>query len=137
GTGGADAAKALELYRDKERRPDVRLAIVWAAIRNGHGRAKSLVAQMINDSDETIRLAAARGAMLWQDKNVYEDLLALIENPSPSSRGAAAEALGRLGDKRAVEPLLNALGKPVDHVLEHSLTYALIEIADANATKAG
>ncbi len=49
----------------------------------------------------------------------------------------AAEALGRIGDARAVPQLLAASAAPVDRVLEHSLTYALIEIGDPASTAAG
>jgi putative heme-binding domain-containing protein len=51
----------------------------------------------------------------------------------------AAEALGRIGDKTAVAPLLAAAGRLTasapDRILEHSLIYALIEIADPVATR--
>src|SRR5262249_5953031 len=46
-------------------------------------------------------------------------------------------ALGRIGDPAAVPALFAALASPADHVLEHSLTYALIEIADPHGTAAG
>lgn len=47
-----------------------------------------------------------------------------------AQRRAAAEALGRLGDASALEPLLAALGQvdPADRALQHSLIYALWEI---------
>jgi hypothetical protein len=53
------------------------------------------------------------------------------------NRRAAAEALGRIGDNAAVPALLAASGQPADRVLEHSLTYALIQIADLERSKAG
>jgi putative membrane-bound dehydrogenase-like protein len=45
----------------------------------------------------------------------------------------AAEGLGRLRDRSAVPALLNAIGQTAltDPILSHSLTYALIETADA------
>ena len=49
----------------------------------------------------------------------------------------AAEALGRIGDNKAVRALLEAAGKADDRILEHSITYALIEIGDPKATEAG
>jgi len=49
----------------------------------------------------------------------------------------AAEGLGRLREKRAVPPLLRATGFSDDAVLQHSLIYALIEIADPTTTRAG
>ena len=66
-------------------------------------------------------------------------MLLLLHNPSLHNRRAAAEALGRIGDHSAVPELLKALGEPSapDRVLEHSLTYALIEIADPRATAEG
>ena len=55
----------------------------------------------------------------------------------PPSQRAAAEALGRVGDARAVADLLAIARSPLDRALEHSVTYALIEIADPSATAAG
>ena len=55
----------------------------------------------------------------------------------PAVRRAAAEALGRIGDRRAVPALLTAAALPLDRVGEHSVTYALIEIADPESTSAG
>ena len=55
---------------------------------------------------------------------------------SPAVQRVAAEALGRIGDARAVPGLIAASASPTDRVLEHSLTYAMIEIDDAAATAA-
>jgi putative membrane-bound dehydrogenase-like protein len=49
----------------------------------------------------------------------------------------AAEGLGRLMDKRGVLPLLRCSGLTTDSFLQHSLTFALIEIAAPAATRAG
>ena len=49
----------------------------------------------------------------------------------------AAEGLGRLREKRAVAPLLHASAASDDAVLQHSLIFALIEIAEPAATRAG
>ena len=55
------------------------------------------------------------------------------------NRRAAAEALGRIGDKSAVPTLLKVAGgrRSNDPILWHSCTYALIEIADPTGTAAG
>ena len=47
--------------------------------------------------------------------------------------------MGRIGDKSAVPELLKALGElsAPDRILEHSLTYALIEVDDPKGTSAG
>jgi len=49
----------------------------------------------------------------------------------------AAEALGRMGDARAIPGLLEAFMLPADPVLDHALTFALMEIGDAGALKPG
>src|SRR5205823_10268034 len=65
-------------------------------------------------------------------------LTRMLRAPSWHTRRAAAEALGRIGDKSAVPALLHALGDDRnDRVLDHSLTYALIEIGDRGGTALG
>ena len=54
------------------------------------------------------------------------------------TRRLAAEALGRIGDKRAVPAILKSLeDEKNDRVLQHSLTYALMEIGDVEGTREG
>jgi putative heme-binding domain-containing protein len=65
------------------------------------------------------------------------ELIKLLQSDVLHHRRAAAEALGRMGQRAAVEPILSAAATPHDRVLEHSLIYALIEIADPSATAAG
>ena len=64
-------------------------------------------------------------------------LIKLLKSSSMHNRRAAALALGRIGEKVAVPALLAAAALPLDRALEHSITYALIEIADPIATAAG
>ncbi|HXE56063.1 MAG TPA: HEAT repeat domain-containing protein, partial [Tepidisphaeraceae bacterium] len=52
---------------------------------------------------------------------------------SAQNRRVAAEALGRIGDASVIPAIFQQLEQPNDRVLEHSLTYALIEIHDARA----
>src|SRR5262249_40444416 len=93
--------------------------------------------KLLDDEDETVRQAAIHCVGLWRDKDSVPSLAAFLKKPSMQNRRAAAEALGRIGDKSAVPALLAALGEPCDRFLEHSLTYALIEIADASGTAKG
>ncbi len=54
------------------------------------------------------------------------------------TRRHAAEALGRMGSAKAIPAILNALADEAnDRVLDHALTYALIEIGDAKETAKG
>src|SRR5581483_3632512 len=89
------------------------------------------------DSDETVRQAAAHSASVRVDRGAILALLQLLSGPSAQNRRVAAEALGRMGDPGVVPAILAQIEKPNDRVLDHSLTYALIEIADARSTGQG
>jgi len=120
-----------------DRSPVLRRNAVWTLARIDQPGARSLVRSFLSDSDETVRQAAIHTAGLWRDAEAVSRLIELLSAPSAHNRRAAAEALGRTGDKAAVPALLDAAGRPADRVLEHSLTYALIEIADPKQTVAG
>ena len=91
------------------------------------------------DPDETVRQAAIHSVSLRRDREAVPALVQLLRNPSLQNRRAAAEALGRIGDTSAVPALLKAVGElsAADRALEHSLTYALIEIGDPKGTADG
>jgi putative membrane-bound dehydrogenase-like protein len=131
------ALGALREAIRKGRSAEARRNAVWAATRLRYDFARKLVVGALNDRDETVRQAAAHSAAVWRDKGAVPALLRLLKEPTPHNQRAAAEALGRIGDKSAVPALLEAAGEPSDRALEHSLTYALIEIADAEGTAAG
>lgn len=83
---------------------------------------------------------AAKIAGLERDGEAREGLLALLaaKDSPPHLRRVAAEALGRIADRRAVPALLAAAAAdPADRFLEHALIYALIEIGDATGTAEG
>ena len=138
-SGLAAAAKVLgAITQIVEAGPSVeRRNAVWTATRIDHSDARGLVRKALRDADDTVRQVALHSISLWRDRNAVPDLLALLQKPSPQNRRAAAEALGRIGDKTAVPALLAAVGEPSDRFLEHSLTFALIEIADKDGTAAG
>src|SRR5437762_2515546 len=74
----------------------------------------------------------------WRDSGPLPLLVfAALKKRTGHNRRAAAEAIGRIGDKWAVPALLEAAGNSTDRVLEHSLTYALIEIGDPESTAKG
>ena len=83
-------------------------------------------------------LPRLRQIALHRDAGGLKEALAALRDPDLMKRRWAAEALGRIGDARAVPALLEALADPAnDRPLEHALTYALLEIGDAQATAAG
>jgi putative membrane-bound dehydrogenase-like protein len=129
-----EAVPALQAVVREGQTAESRRNAVWAATRIDHDGARTVARRALDDADETTRQAAAHSAGVRRDRGALAGLLRLLKGKSLPNRRAAAEALGRIGDRSAVSPLLNAAGEPSDRALEHSITYALIEIADPKAT---
>ncbi len=109
---------------------------VWTLTRNASPEARAATRLALGDTDPTVRLAAFHSVGLWRDAGSVPQLLEAVASRLPAVRRGAAEALGRIGDRRAVPALLTAAALPLDRVGEHSVTYALIEIADPASTAA-
>jgi putative membrane-bound dehydrogenase-like protein len=93
--------------------------------------ARQVIQTAFRHQDESVRQFAIHAASAWRDRTSTAKLIEALSSPSLHNRRAAAEALGRLGDASAVPSLLTALADPKnDRALDHSLTYALIEIGD-------
>jgi putative membrane-bound dehydrogenase-like protein len=114
---------------------EARRNAVWALTRIAGSAAREAIHGAFSDPDETIRQAACHSVAVWRDAGALSQLLVMLDQGSPAIRRASAEALGRIGNKQAVPPLLAS--DPKDRILEHSVTYALIEIKDAAGTARG
>jgi putative membrane-bound dehydrogenase-like protein len=134
---GADAVPALMKMLEKDRPVQARRNAIWTATRIDDPAARAAVRRALADPDETVRQVALHAISLWRDQGALSQVLELLRGRSAQNRRAAAEALGRIGDKTAVPALLGALDRQNDRFLEHSLVYALIEIGDVEGTKAG
>lgn len=110
---------------------------VWALTRTKGARARAAVRAKLSDRDPIVRQAALHSVSLWRDAEALPALVKALGSPNLHLQRVAAEALGRIGDGKAVPALLKATAGKTDRFLEHSLTYALIEIADAGATAVG
>ena len=110
---------------------------VWTLARFDGSAARSLVRDFLSDADDDVRQVAVHVTSLTRDREAVPRLIELLESASFPNRRAAAEALGRIGDRSAVPALLKAAGRSDDRILEHSFTYALIEIGDPKATAEG
>ena len=74
---------------------------------------------------------AIHAASLWRDKEAVPGLRECLKHKDMYTRRMAATALGRIGDAEATVDILRALmDEKNDRVLDHALTYALIEIGD-------
>src|SRR5262249_52326303 len=134
---GREAAPALGETIHSAESPEARRNAVWAATRINHSDARAAVRAALTDRDELGRQAALHSIAVHRDAGALAAVVKLLDSSSPHNRRAAAEALGRKGKAEAVSHLLKALATPADRMLEHSLTFALIEIADRDTTAAG
>jgi HEAT repeat protein len=113
----------LFALRDSE--PGVKAAAAYRL-----GRMAEDIRGRLTDSDPKVRAAAASRLESIHPDQVGQSLLAVLEDLEvPQSRSAAAEALGKLGDARAVDPLIRAL-KSEDASLRKSAAEALGSLKD-------
>ena len=75
------------------------------------GEFISLVAAMALDSDSFVRMTAANFLGSHATTNEVPVLLKLLKDSDWSSRQAAAKALGRLKDERAIQPLSDLIAR--------------------------
>jgi putative membrane-bound dehydrogenase-like protein len=137
GARGGGAIPALHEVLSGSQPAEARRNAVWALTRIEDPQAREAVRVALADRDESVRLAALHSIALWPDPGAISQLIAALKSGPPSVQRAAAEALGRAGDPRAVPELLAVAAAPLDRVLEHSVTYALIEINDRVSTASG
>ena len=126
---GADALPELtKAVEDAESR-DVRRNAVWALTRIDHPKARTLVRNAMSDRNWTVRMAALHSVSLWRDSEALWALTTFLGDDSLQIQRVAAEALGRLENELAIPRLLQLAARPTtDRILQHSVTYALIEI---------
>jgi putative membrane-bound dehydrogenase-like protein len=141
---GAPAIAALRTAATGAASPGARRNALWALSRIAGPTAREAVHAALTDADAGVVHTALQTVSLWRDAAAFDALVGLLTRENPVLVRMAAEALGRLGDPRAVEPLFAAIarlgetkctatGAPAaaaPRVLDHSLTYALMEIAD-------
>ncbi len=115
---------------------DARRNAVWALALMQGPDARAAGRAAIGDADESVRHAAIHTAGLWRDAGAASALRDTLKSGPPQVQRAAAEALGRIGDAKAIPELIGLAAMPLDRILEHSVTYALIEINDPASTAA-
>lgn len=113
------------------------LARTWAIVQLENEKSKSIVRQLLDNKDNKVRHTALAAISLHRDPAAIPSLIKVLDSDSAANRRIAAEALGRVGDRSAVPHLLAAAATADDRILQHSITYALIELADPIATRIG
>ena len=137
GKRGDEAVPALAEGVDPSKPVEVRRDSVWASVRVDGEAARGVARRALSDPDETVRQASAHASSVRVDRGALPGLTALLKSPPMPNRRVAAEAIGRIGDASAVPALLDAAEGPTDRVLEHALTYALVEIHAPEPTLPG
>lgn len=110
---------------------------IWALTKKEGEEARRKVREALSDSDASARIAALHSIALWRDKEALDVAIKRLKEGAAHEKRVAAEALGRIGDAKAVPALLLAAASNLDRVMEHSLAFALIEIGDVPATRQG
>ena len=128
--GGDAALRELTGAVDSSPKEQLRRNAVWTLTRIDHPKARLAVRKAISDRDNSVRLAALSSVSLWKDKEALTDLNKCLVDPSLAIRRAAVEALGRIDVDLDIARLLRAVADPsTDRVLQHTVTFALIENA--------
>ncbi|MCP5555124.1 MAG: sulfatase-like hydrolase/transferase [Akkermansiaceae bacterium] len=146
------------LVTDQEIRPSIRLCALFTLARMDFTEATLQVAKALDDSHPEVRQAAcnallanrSREALASHDpkeakferqlnRDLETKLMALCRDGRfPAVQRSAAALLGRIGTGRAAGALLGVAGREAsDGFLRHAVTYALIQIADPEAVRAG
>ncbi len=134
---GAAAVEPLVETLKRSSSARARRNAVWALTRIDDRAARKPVREALADPEESVRIAAAHSAGLHRDPEAVRAFLERMKLDGPAVRRNAAAALGRTGDRKAVPALLEGLAAGGDRYLEHALTWALIELADPEATRKG
>ncbi|HEY3394059.1 MAG TPA: PVC-type heme-binding CxxCH protein [Lacipirellulaceae bacterium] len=113
------------------------LARLWAVSQLENAHSRSLVRELLFHPDLRVRHAALNVVSLYRDADASPQVVQLLAEDTAPNRRAAAEALGRIGRPSDVPHLLAAVAEADDRILQHSITFALIELAQPATTRAG
>ena len=109
------------------------VSAVWALHRISGERARSAVRNFLSAEEPDVCAAAIHSVALWRDREALSRLIEILSQDDPLLRRLAAMALGRLGKREAVGPLLQAHSTDMDPFLSHAIAYALYEIGDVKS----
>lgn len=155
---GAPAMPELErILTSGESEATARMNAIWTLARMKFSESTDLIYGALTDPDAGVRQTACNAISVtrtWQmvaanqpaeraielerNKTLSGALAGIVRGDEPTVARAAAAALGRMGEFRAIGALTGRLGRSGgDRFLEHALVFALIEIDDFEATREG
>ena len=110
-----------------------RLESLWALCALGSKPALDSLSQVVASKNASLAQAACHAMSLHRYAPAKQKLEQAVASGELPVRRAAAEALGRIGDASSIAALMTGLDiNSPDRHLEHSITYALIEIGTAD-----
>lgn len=108
-----DAARAV-VPALNDSAPVVRATAARAVLALPHEEASRLLLPLLRDKQEFVRRETAYALGLTKSRSAVDDLIASLSTDKEAGvRGAAAVALGEIGDARAVPALSAALGRRI------------------------
>jgi len=142
GKRGAEAVAAVREVAVKNGSAMARRNAAWTLARIDTSESRAAVRAALDDQDASVVMTAMQVLSVWRDAGAFGRLVSFLGVGNAAHARMAAEVLGRLGDGRAIGPLLAAVGRlgdvkftatgapesPADRAWEHSFIYALIEI---------
>ena len=111
---------------------DAHLPALWTLHRISGNEARKAVRDFLNDDRSEVRAAAIHSIGLWRDPAPVDRLIDFLGSEDPLLVRLSAMALGRIGNVKALKPLIEAGSKGADKFLKHAVTYALYEIGDTD-----
>jgi HEAT repeat protein len=96
-----------------------------------HRRSLPFLVALLLDGNEEVRTFSAVMLGTMKDSSAVPALIRALEDTDMNVKHAAAEALGKIGDRRAVEPLICLLS--TDMWLQFPAAIALGDIGDSRA----
>ncbi len=107
-----------------------RLHAIWG-LGMIRGSVPVLPAALLTDADEEVKAQSAKVIGQRADSSHFDALIRLLNDPSLRVRYFAAEALGKLGDRKSFPPLVEQIRNHADRdpYLRHALVVALSKVA--------
>ncbi len=121
--------KLEELVKNEES-ANSRNAAIEAFVRYGKQSVPYLT-HMLVDHDERVRMYGALILSQIKDPRAVEQLLDTIDDPSINVKHNVIEALGKIGDARAVQPIIDCLSE--GFWIQYPAVVALGDLGDARA----
>jgi HEAT repeat protein len=135
--GVASFGDLLELLQDEHQDTELRTTASWLAVRFDSGKAESALLAVLKDKVPDVRASAARELSMAGSPQTVQPLIdTMLDDEDKWVRFASAYALGSIGDRRAVTPLLSLLANGTeDAEVRGMAAEALGKIGDPSAVQ--